>query len=63
MERLSMKKLRESTLIPLASAVSLAILSHMESTMTWFCSMFSGLAEFLTNISPALLYFPWRISW
>ena len=58
-----MKKLSESTLMSLLLAVSSSIVSHIESIIAWFCSIFSGLGAFFAYISPALLYLPWRISW
>ena len=37
--------------------------SNHLSAITWYCSRFSSEGAFRTNISPADLYLPWRISW
>ena len=58
----STASLRRSTVIPRLTAISDAMVSHIESTMRWYCSLFSGLADDLVYISPADLYLPWRIS-
>ena len=34
----------------------------MESTILWYCSLFSALELLRVYISPADLYLPWRIS-
>ena len=44
--------------MPLLSAMLSAMLSHIESTTLWFCSLFSWLDLALVYISPADLYFP-----
>ena len=36
--------------------------AQREFTITWVCSRFSGEEMLRMNISPALLYLPWRMS-
>ena len=60
--RLSMASSSCSTLKSLLSAISPDMVSHMESTILWYCSRFSGLLEERVYISPADLYLPWRMS-
>ena len=58
-----MRALSLSFVMPLLSQILSAMLFQMELIITWFCSRFSSLGLFFIYISPADLYFPWRMSW